>query len=323
MFRWQQVTPHEHAEVRTALERALEREPNHADAWGCLSWAYVTEHKLGFNTRPDPLDRALGAARRGVELDATSQIVYSALAHAHHCRRELGAFRAAAERVLTLNPRETHCVAFMGLLIATAGDWAKGTSVMREVLALNPHHAGWCHLVFVWDHYRKHEYDKAVEAAEVREAARGDLDAYEAFTRRSVDLVLAADWPWSPWNLARNAFAHVFRGRAEDAKQLFDKAEPERLRGTVWDGTYDGLKLLAFAYLEEPEAMAVFEASRDRLPKLGEENPGGSLLFSDDGHRGVDASRPARPSGDALSAHKGARRKRCDGHRCRRARSCR
>ena len=112
-----------------------------------------------------------------------------------------------------------------------------------------------------------------------REAARGDLDAFETFIQRSVDLALAADWPWSQWNLASNAFAHVFRGRAEDAKQVFDRAEPERLRGTVWDGTYDGLKLLAFAYLEEPEAMAVFEASRDRLPKLGQENPGGSLLF--------------------------------------------
>ena len=132
---WQQVTPQVHAEVRSALERALEREPNHADAWGCLSWAYVIEHKLGFNPRPDPLDRALSAARRGVELDATSQIAYSALAHAHYCRRELGAFRPAAERVLTLNPRETFHVALMGLLIATAGDWARGTSVMRETIA--------------------------------------------------------------------------------------------------------------------------------------------------------------------------------------------
>ena len=129
---WQQVTPHEHAEVRTALERALEREPNHADAWGCLSWTYVVEYKLGFNPRPDPLDRALSAARHAVELDATSQIAYSALAHAHYCRRELSAFRPAAEQVLTLNPRETFHVALMGLLIATAGDWTKGTSVMRE-----------------------------------------------------------------------------------------------------------------------------------------------------------------------------------------------
>lgn len=64
-----------------------------------------------------------------------------------------------------------------------------------------------------------------------REAARGDLDAQEAFSQRSVDLALAADWPWSPWSLGSNAFAHVFRGRAEDAKQLFDRAEPEAAPG--------------------------------------------------------------------------------------------
>ena len=215
---------------------------------GCLSWAYVTEHKLGFNTRPDPLDRALGAARRGVELDATSQIVYSALAHAHHCRRELGAFRAAAERVLTLNPRETHCVAFMGLLIATAGDWAKGTSVMREVLALNPHHAGWCHLVFVWDHYRKHEYDKAVEAAElinmpglykapaVLAAANAQLGRTEAAEKHVNDLLeLVPDygkWARDDWTkefVSVELVEHMIEG-LEKAGLEITEVEPAPLK---------------------------------------------------------------------------------------------
>ena len=54
----------------------------------------------------------------------------------------------------------------IGILIAFAGDWPSGCSVVQKVMQLNPHHAGWLHFVFVADHYRKREYEQALEAAE-------------------------------------------------------------------------------------------------------------------------------------------------------------
>ncbi len=163
---WQQVRPDEHAEVRRALEQALQREPDHAEALACLSRLYLDEFRFGFNVQPDALDRALSAAQRAVELDATSQLAYRALAEAHYFRRELGAFRPVADRALALNPRDTSNVGMIGSLIAMAGDWPRGCSVVQKVMQLNPHHAGWLHFVFVWDHYRKREYEQALEAAE-------------------------------------------------------------------------------------------------------------------------------------------------------------
>ena len=162
----QQVRPDEHAEVRTALEHALEREPNHAEALASLSLLYLDEFRLGFNEQPDSLDRALLTAQRAVELDATSQLAYRALAAAHYYRHELSAFRPAADRVLSLNPRDTSNVGLMGFFIAFSGDWMAGCSVVRKVIQLNPHHAGWLHYVFFWDHYRKQEYKQALAAAE-------------------------------------------------------------------------------------------------------------------------------------------------------------
>ena len=163
---WQQVVPNEHAEVRTALERALKLEPDHAEAFACLSRVYLDEFRFDFNVLPNALDRALHAARRAVELDATSQLAYRALAEAHYFRRELSAFRPAADRALALNPRDTSNVGMIGSLIAMAGDWHRGCSVVQNVMPLNPHHAGWLHFVFVHDHYRKREYEQALEAAE-------------------------------------------------------------------------------------------------------------------------------------------------------------
>ena len=108
----------------------------------------------------------LQAARRAVELDATSQLAYRALAEAHYFRKELSAFRPAAERGLSLNPRDTSNVAMIGDLIAMSGDWERGCLIVRQVMQMNPHHAGWLHFIVVYDHYFKRQYEQALEAAE-------------------------------------------------------------------------------------------------------------------------------------------------------------
>jgi TolB-like protein/Flp pilus assembly protein TadD/predicted Ser/Thr protein kinase len=163
---WQHVMPDEHAEVRTALEGALKREPNHAEAWACLSWVFLDEFRFDFNVLPNALDRALQAAQRAVKLDATSQLAYRALAEAHYFRRELGAFLPAADRVLSLNPRDTSNVGMIGSLLGYAGEWERGCAVVQNVMHLNPHHAGWLHFMIADNHYRKGEYEKALEATE-------------------------------------------------------------------------------------------------------------------------------------------------------------
>jgi adenylate cyclase len=68
--------------ARAALERAVEEAPDYADCWALLSMLYAEEHKHGFNPRPDPLDRALEAARRAVALAPSNNLAYHMLAQA-------------------------------------------------------------------------------------------------------------------------------------------------------------------------------------------------------------------------------------------------
>ena len=163
---WQNVRPDEQAAVRTALEQALEREPDHAEALACLARLYVDEHRFVFNPPPDALERALRTAQRAVELDTTSQLAYRSLAEAHYYRLELSAFRRAADRALALNPRDTANVHWMGMLIAYSGEWEIGRSICEKVMQLNPHHPSWFYLFYLSCHYRESEYEQALEAAE-------------------------------------------------------------------------------------------------------------------------------------------------------------
>ena len=61
---YERLTAEEHAMARTCLERAIQQLPNYADGWAMLSIIYTDEYGYGFNVQPDPLGRALEAARR-------------------------------------------------------------------------------------------------------------------------------------------------------------------------------------------------------------------------------------------------------------------
>src|SRR5207244_4386831 len=65
----EQITPSAYAELKSRLERAVERDKRQSDLWACLAQIYLDEYAFGFQSDATSLDRALAAARRGVELD--------------------------------------------------------------------------------------------------------------------------------------------------------------------------------------------------------------------------------------------------------------
>jgi len=198
----ERLTAEEHAEVRTCLERATEGSPNDADCLAMLSFVYAEEHKHGFNVRPDPLGRALDAARRAVAAAPSGHLGYHVLAQALFFRRELQAFRNAAERAVELNPMDGCTTAFMGILMAYAGDWKQGCELAERAMELNPHHPGWYRFASFNNAYRTGDYRGALDVAlefnmpsyfythMALAAAHGQLGDHEA-AGRAVDELLA------------------------------------------------------------------------------------------------------------------------------------
>jgi TolB-like protein/Flp pilus assembly protein TadD len=161
----QLVSASEHLVARTVLERAVKQAPDRADCWAMLSWMYRCEYTHEFNPQPDPLGRALASARRAIDLAPSSQLAHAALASALFCRREFGAFRTAAERALSLNRMEGYATAYLGLQIAFAGDWEAGCALVEQATQLNPNHPGWYWLPLVFNAYRQHDGQRALELA--------------------------------------------------------------------------------------------------------------------------------------------------------------
>jgi serine/threonine protein kinase/tetratricopeptide (TPR) repeat protein len=155
---YERVVPAEHAVARSALERAAEQAPGNAEIWAMLSMLYGEEHRFGFNPAPDPLGRALQAARRAVAAAPSSHYAQLAMAQALFFRKEFDAFRHAAERALALNPMDGSSMEYLAHLLAFAGDWTRGCELAEKARHLNPHHPAWYWALPFLDAYRRADY---------------------------------------------------------------------------------------------------------------------------------------------------------------------
>ncbi|MCU0257025.1 MAG: hypothetical protein MUF60_09785 [Vicinamibacterales bacterium] len=87
------------------------------------------------------------------------------LAQAHYFRRELPAFRVAAERAIALNPMDAFTAGFMGILMAYSGNWERGCALAERAMQLNPHHPGWYRFAAFHDAYRQRNFHAALDLA--------------------------------------------------------------------------------------------------------------------------------------------------------------
>jgi TolB-like protein/Flp pilus assembly protein TadD/cytochrome c-type biogenesis protein CcmH/NrfG len=161
----EQITPSAYAELKSRLERAVERDGRQSDLWACLAQIFVDEYAFGFGSDATSLDRALAAARRAVELDRANQFALVALAQTHFFRQDLAAFGPTAERAMALNPLNTDAVGILGLQIVHTGEFERGAAIVRRAMELNANHAGWMHFAPLWEHFHKGEYEQALERA--------------------------------------------------------------------------------------------------------------------------------------------------------------
>ena len=158
------IGPEEHAVMRRILERAVREAPDHADSWAMLSMIYRGEFAQGYNAGPNPLDRALAAAQRAVDLAPTNALCHYALATVYYFRKEKVSFRTTVERCLTLNPLDGSAVAYLGMLTATTGEWERGCAMVESAMKLNPYYPSWFQIALWANAYRQGKYEEALEA---------------------------------------------------------------------------------------------------------------------------------------------------------------
>jgi TolB-like protein/class 3 adenylate cyclase len=155
-----------HTRARDCLERTVQSEPNYSDAWAELAFIYLFEWHSDMNPRPNPLNRALDAARRAYELAPLSSSANRALANVHFFNHDLPAFRIYGDKAISLNPNDVFVLANIGQYIAYSGDWETGVALTRKAISRNPSSIPfWWRYTISKSHYNRGEYKKALAEA--------------------------------------------------------------------------------------------------------------------------------------------------------------
>ena len=150
--------PAAHARVREGLERLTTLDPNFAAGFTLLAALYGREHMAGFGARPGdppPLDRALKAARRGIELRPQSARGYHILFAILFFRGEKDAGILAAEKAIALNPYDILITAEYGGRLIYCGEVDRGMEMLHRAVGSGAILPSWSHFSLFVGHYMR------------------------------------------------------------------------------------------------------------------------------------------------------------------------
>jgi adenylate cyclase len=202
--------PAAHVRVREGLEHLVALDPNFATGHTTLAIFYCREYFTGFGARPGdgpPLDRALKAARRGIELRPQNARGYHILFNILFFLGETEGAIATAEKAMALNRYDLLIPADYGGRLICAGQIERGTEILRKAIGAAGIVPGWYHFYLFIAHYVRGEWPEArYQTAQITSesyvygqlaralVAHHDGDAAEA--GRAVKAILAAQPSW-------------------------------------------------------------------------------------------------------------------------------
>jgi len=162
---FERFSRHDTTESRAFFERAIELDPDYAQAHALLAWTYAFEYTNGWNQDDEaPLRLATELANRAIALDPNIPVAYFARGLVFREQREYVKALADAQKSTEIDPSYANGHVLLATLLYYAGRPEEGLRMVRRAQRLHPHHPS---------NYRFHEgqalfilkrYDEAIAA---------------------------------------------------------------------------------------------------------------------------------------------------------------
>ena len=161
------MTPSACEEAFVALHRAIDEEPAHGPAWSALAHLYAVAYEFDDPDIESPLLMAKEYAHRGAALAPESQLARTILAYIHLLSDKIDLCLGEADVALALNPNSPNFLGAIGYLLICCGEYERGSSLLRDAIALNHCHPHWFHHGLFIDHFQRGDYENAYREAEM------------------------------------------------------------------------------------------------------------------------------------------------------------
>jgi len=155
------LTPDSFTRAMKSLTRAAVIEPDCGQVWSMLARLYANVHSLDYSGFENPLEKAIECAEEGARINPDNQRAVGTLALVRFFSNELSSSLAEAERALVLNPNSLFVLDGLAYVMTLAGQWQRGTRLIRKVMRLNPFYRPVVHYALWVDCLRQEDYDRA------------------------------------------------------------------------------------------------------------------------------------------------------------------
>jgi TolB-like protein/Tfp pilus assembly protein PilF len=149
--------------ARPLLERAIELDPDFADAHAWLAMSHMLWLTAYWHEAIEPhRTSARAAAQRAVALDPTNASAHAILGQVMAFTGEPDAGIAELLSALQINPNHADAWAFLGEIRIYRGSVSESLDNLQKALRLNPHPPGWYYWFLGIAEYAARQYDEAV-----------------------------------------------------------------------------------------------------------------------------------------------------------------
>jgi TolB-like protein/Tfp pilus assembly protein PilF len=151
-------------EARTLLEKAIELDPNYAQAYAQLALVHKYLQDYNWVEEPDlSLEIALKMARKAVALSPDDYFTHWVLGVAYKEIRDFDRAMAEYERALELNSNDASLLAEMVNFLVQIGRAEDGVAQIKLAMRINPRYPEWYLWNLGWAQYFTGEYEEALD----------------------------------------------------------------------------------------------------------------------------------------------------------------
>ena len=143
------LTKETNAQARQMYEKALELDPQYAEAYQALSFTYLREWISQWSPAPQNLERAFELAQRVTALDDSQPGGHNFLSLVFLLKRQHDRAIAEAERAITLDPNNDVAYTNLALALGYAGRPEEAIELVEKAMRLNPRSV-WNFYVLGW-----------------------------------------------------------------------------------------------------------------------------------------------------------------------------
>ena len=151
-----------------ALQGAIRNGPQSGLVSGRMARLYIDNLAMElFDLEQTPIEHASSLAQEAVRMEPTDQLNLLFLARVRMLRGDLDSALVATEVALRLDQKCLQHMDSIGYMLTLLGQWERGTTLIRNVIQVNPYYQPYVHYATWLNWFRQHEYLRAFQEIEL------------------------------------------------------------------------------------------------------------------------------------------------------------